>query len=332
MFGGIVSGIGGAIAGLAGAAASQGAANKAANTARRGQAAFDELKQYLPAIEAGELSFEELVSAGVLSPEAEEIALQQDSEMKGISLDPELRKAQLAALRDMQGIADAGGMDLRSKASLAEVEALTGQRERGAREAIMSNANQRGISGSGLELAATLQSQQSAADRMALEGTKAAADASQRRMEAIAQAAGMGGQIRGQDFDEQSKIATAQDAINRFNAANTQEVQARNVANRNNAAATNLTEKQRIADQNVGMRNSAQQYNKELSQRDFDNRMKIAQGYSGQAGNVANAQLSGGQATANTLGGLGQTIAGVGASMYANKKNKYDPNTGQLIG
>lgn len=333
----VAAGIGGAAAlgsGIAGAISSNSAAGKAANTARAGQEAFRELEQYLPAIQAGELSFEELISAGILSPEAEEIVRQQDSEMKGISLDPELRKAQLGALRDFQGIADAGGMDARSVANLAQAQSTIGQQERGSREAILQNAAQRGIGGSGLELAAQLQNQQSAADRMSLQGTQSAADANDRRLAALSQVAGLGGQIRGQDFGEQEKIASAQDAINRFNAANTQDVQMRNVAGRNNAQAQNLAERQRIMDQNVGMRNSQQQYNKELTQRDFENRYKIAQGVGQQAQGAASAQMAGGQAVANSLGGLGQTLAGVGASIYANQpgKKKYDPNTGQLIG
>ncbi len=50
----------------------------------------------------------------------------------------------------------------------------------------------------------------------------------------------LGGQMRSQDFGEQSSKAQAQDAISRFNAANSQSVQGQNVATKNTAQAANL--------------------------------------------------------------------------------------------
>lgn len=69
------------------------------------------------------------------------------------------------------------------------------------------------------------------------------------------QGGNLGGTMRAQDFSEDSAKAQAKDAISKFNAANTQNVQASNIADRNQAQATNLQNKQTIAAQNVTLRN-----------------------------------------------------------------------------
>lgn len=326
--GGAVAGIG---SGIAGGLASSSAAGKAANTARGGQDAFRELEQYLPDIQAGRISLEDLRSAGILTPEMEESISQGNSELSSISLDPATRQAQMDALHSFQNIGNENGLDAQARANLAQEQSQIGQQERGSREAILQNAAQRGIGGSGLELAAQLQAQQSSADRMALAGTQDAANANQRKLEALQMSAGLGGQIHAQDYGEKSAAAQAQDAINRFNTTNRQDVQQRNVASANTAQAGNLANAQNIANQNVALHNSQQQYNKELDQRDFENRYKIAQGVGQQAQGAAQAQLQGGQAVANTLGGLGQAALGAGATLYANQpKKKYDAQGNEI--
>jgi len=50
------------------------------------------------------------------------------------------------------------------------------------------------------------------------------AQAQSRALQALMQGGQLGGQIRQQDFGEQSEKAQAQDAINRFNTANRQQV------------------------------------------------------------------------------------------------------------
>lgn len=126
----------------------------------------------------------------------------------------------------------------------------------------------------------------------------------------------LGGQVRSQDFNEQSAKAQAADSISRFNAANRQDVLAKNVGTRNAANQANLTESQRIADANAQMRNNQQQYNKELQQQRFDNQSRIVSGRSGALQTQA-GQL--GQQAQDRRGFVGGLIS-AGAGAYGASK------------
>lgn len=163
------------------------------------------------------------VAAERVNANTAERALVDKSAMDGISTDPRLKQAQLAALASMQEIGSSGGMTATERAQLAKVQGEVAQADRGRREAILQNMRSRGMGGSGMELLAQLQSSQGATDRASQAGLDIAGMAQQRALQALTQAGGMAGGIRGQDFGEQSQIAAAKDAIAKFNAANTQQ-------------------------------------------------------------------------------------------------------------
>src|SRR6185436_3925664 len=127
------------------------------------------------------------------------------------------------------------GLDEQSIAALRQIQQENQTAERGSREAILQNAAARGISGSGLELASQMGNQQTSATNQANQGFQAAADANARKLAAIQGIGQLGGQIHGQEENK----ATAQNAINQFNAANRQNVEGTNVAARNAAEAAN---------------------------------------------------------------------------------------------
>jgi len=129
--------------------------------------------------------------------------------------------------------------------------------------------------------------QQNASQLAANQGLNSAAMSEQRALEAMLQGGNLAGQIRGQEFGEQAQIATAGDAIDKFNALNRIGIQERNVNRGNLAEQQNLGEKQRIADAGAHLRNQQQMYNKQLGQQEFENRAKIAAGASGQYGQMA---------------------------------------------
>lgn len=135
-----------------------------------------------------------------------------------VETDPALRMAQTEALQGFQREARAGGMGVQSRAALAQAGADTARRERGAREAILQGMAARGQAGQGAELAATLANQQGAAERNAIAGTQAAADARRRQLQALSESGKMAGGMRGQDFTERGGKASALDEIARFNA------------------------------------------------------------------------------------------------------------------
>ena len=79
------------------------------------------------------------------------------------------------------------------------------------------------------------------------------------------QSGNLAGSMRGQEFGEQAARAQAQDAINRFNAANQMSANQFNVSGR-----------QGIANQGVDLRNQATQYNTGLAQQNYENQLNKA--------------------------------------------------------
>lgn len=234
------------------------------------QGALNELHQVkLPTIAQMSIKLQSLVQQGVLTPEMADTFLQEATAYS--QMDPMARNELVQTIKDK-------GMDPQARAALHQLQQTTGEQERGSREAILQNAQERGVAGSGIEMAANLANQQGSATRMANQGFQAAADANQRQLQAVQGLATM-----------DSQKAAAQDAINQFNAANRQSVENQNTLWGNQAAEKNLAEKQRIADTNVATKNQQELYNKGLHQQAFQNQFGVAQ---------ANANASLGQANA----------------------------------
>lgn len=130
------------------------------------------------------------------------------------SLDPTARNAQLDALGQISNIYKQGGMTAIDKSRLQKIQDSAATQARGAREAIAQNAAMRGIGGSGLELAQSLQGQQAASDTAARQAIDVNSAAQQRALDAMQATGQLGGQISAQDLQR----ATAQDEIQKFNA------------------------------------------------------------------------------------------------------------------
>lgn len=221
-----------------------------------------------PSIAKMKIKLASLVQQGVLSTEMADNLLQQATAYN--QMDPTARNA-------LEGVVSAEGLDPQARAVLQQVQQEQGAVDRGAREAIMQDAAARGVAGSGLEMANRMNAQQGNATMAANRGFQAAAEANQRRMEAVQGLASM---------DQQK--AAAQDAINQFNSAN-------RMSWARNAEEKNLAEKQRIADQNVGLKNQQELYNKGLYQQDFQNRFAKGQALSNANLGVAQSNLQQGQ-------------------------------------
>lgn len=319
---------GAAIGGVAGGVLGSGILNgKKKNPAE--EAAKEALAYYdsigIPPIEAQKLVLEEIQSQGVLTPELENAIAQHATEMQAIATDPSLKKAQNDALANMQRRYTQGLTD-EEQVNILDTRRDTNQQARAAQETILQNMAQRGMSGGGAELAAQLSAGQAGADRQAQADAKQAALMSAARQQAAETSGQMATQYRTQDFGEQAQKASAQDAINQFNTQNQQNVLQRNVGSKNDAQAANLGEKQRIADANVASRNAEQQYNKNLLQTQFENKMSLANAKAaartGQIGNAFNQDQANKQASASQF----QNLLG-GASSAANAYSSY--KTGQ---
>lgn len=276
----------------------------------------------LPDVADMELQLQKLVEQGVLSPEEAQAELVGRSEMGNIRTDPRFKDAQLGALSSLEEIGQ-GGMTLQDKADMSRIQSEEDTAARGKREAILNNAQARGIGGSGLELMSQMQNQQDSATRKSQRDMDVAAMSKQRALEALIKGGELGGQMQAQDFNQQAQAAGANDAIAKFNAQNKQNVNLTNVATRNAAQEANLNNKQNIANQNVGLANQQQQHNKGLIQQNYENELKKRGGRAGIAQGNAQAAGNDSQNRANANNQLIGGLIGAGASIYG-AKGKID--------
>ena len=278
-------------------------------------AEFTRLEGRMPTAEEMQVVVQKFVEAGELTPSQAETVLLGPSAYEDINLDPTTRAAQADALRELGSIYNQGGLTASDKAKIMEIQDEIDTTNRGAQLAIGQNAAARGVGGSGLELAMRLNAQQQAATTGARRSTDVAALAEQRALEALMGKANLGAQMRGQDFGEASRIAEAKDAIARFNTGNRQSVINANVDRRNDAQKFNLTNRQNISNMNTAAENANRIRNADLKQREFDNRMNIAAGKTGQyqaQADLEEKRRQGDEAYRNALLGAGATILSSG--------------------
>jgi hypothetical protein len=282
-----------------------------------------------PDVTKMQLQLKELVQQGVMTPEDAQAALTGDSSFNGITLDPALKQNQMSALDSLMDIGNSGGMTMADKANLSHIASDEMTQQRGQRDSIIQNAQQRGLGGSGLDLMAQLQNQQDSATRQSQKDLDVAGQAQARALQALQQGGAMSGQMMDQSFNQQAQKANAQDAISKFNAQNQQQTNMANTAAHNQAQASNLATKQDIANQNVAQSNQQQQYNKQLAQQDFDNKIKKAGGQSGVA--LQNAQAAGANSAgaANAFNQMLGTAIGAGATAYSGGANKASDERGK---
>jgi hypothetical protein len=157
------------------------------------------------------------------------------SAMDGVSTDPELRAAQQRALRRMQEVGDKG-YTIEEEAAMNRIQGQNAQAERGRRESIMQDMQARGMGNSGATLAAQLQSASAANQNASEQSQDVAANAQRRALQAMAQSGDMAGRMRGQEFDEKSRVAAARDRVNEFNTGNAVKAQFQNNSGQNNFA------------------------------------------------------------------------------------------------
>jgi hypothetical protein len=243
-----------------------------------------------------------LESVGDMSPEQLRAFLQERTAYEDISVDPRLKAQQMDTLSALQEISKAEGLTAQDKALLARIVREEDIKARGQREAIMQSAQERGIAGSGLELASQFQNQQEGATRQAMRDQEIAALAEQRKMQALMGSGELAGQMRGQEYGEQQNLAQARDMLSRFNLANQQQTEAQNVGARNQAQQYNLANQQRIAEEN-------QKFAAMAPQQRFQNQMGLAQAQASGLYNLANMYNQ--QSSAN------MQMAGMAALAYA---------------
>lgn len=260
-----------AIAGAVGAGLGHEAA--APDRARALQLSEDAYNRALQLLASGQLEY---------TPELAQAIAQGPSAMQGVQADPMAVQAQRDALAKMAQASEEG-YGVVDKAAVNATMNEVNANERSAREAAL-----RGLApGSGASILGRLKAQQGAANRANQAGLDIAANSRKHALQALAGYGNLAGRVREQSFGERADIAQAQDAISRFNAANS------NLTNQFNANARNQAKQQ-----GVGNRLGALQLAGQAGQ-------QYGQGLYGQAGRNE-------QYTQGMTEGLGNALYQVG--------------------
>jgi len=301
----------GALVSLIGGVADSSEKNKALGLQTDARKKLQDIKE--PTIEEQQLALEKLQRGEKLTPVELQAVQMGSSAMEDISTDPRLKQAQLDALTSLQGISDSGGLQLTDRANLEKLLGQAATSDKGRRDAVTQNMQERGMGGSGLELAAKLASAQDASMQQNQAATNTAAQAQQNALQALQQGGALAGDIRGQDFNQEAAKAQAMDEISRFNAANQQQANTINAGYGMQANQYNTDRGNQVLDQNTNIANQQQTYNKGLYQQQFDNSLAkqnaVANATKEEAGQVnkIGSQISQG------LGTVGQGIMQYGA-------------------
>lgn len=278
----------------------------------------------IPTVEEQKIILQTPELMGQYTPEQLQAMELGVSAMEGVKADQGAIDAQKQALEGISEVAE-GGYSEADKATAREVQRTVSQDAQARQKAILNSMAQRGVLGSGMELAAQLQSQQQSADQMSRAGDNLTQQAQARALAALGQQGSLAGQLRQQSFGEQSDVARARDAINQFNTQNRQSVTNQNVGNRNQAQLTNLQNRQAIENQRAGLANEQERYNKGLIQQQFDNRTGRVRDTNAANMAAANARAQQSQADAAMYQGIGSAIgtAAGGIGSYYGKQQDH---------
>ena len=167
----------------------------------------------------------------------------------------------------------------------------------------MQNAMERGVYGSGLEMANRLQAAQSAANRMNNQDMDVMSQAQQRALEALSGYGNLSTQMRNQSFNEQAERAKAQDAINQYNINNMKETDRGNVDLRND-----------VSQKNTDIYNKQQDSNVDSAQSIFNNKKDIAALETNQYATNQNATNEKRKANNELIGTLATSAAALSGS------------------
>lgn len=247
-------------------------------------------------------------------PLLEEIYQQSNTEFDNVKVDPSVLYAQNKALDELINLSESKGLNAIDQQALQEIVDAENRNLKGQQDAIMQDAMQRGVYGSGLEMAQRLQAAQSAANRMNNQDMNVMAQAQQRALDALSNYGNLASNMRGQDYNEQAKRAAAQDAINQYNINNMVE------ANRNN-----INRQNDVSQKNTGIYNQQQDSNVQAARDIYGNEVTKRGLQTGQwSNNISNA-INKENSDKNLAGNIlvaGASLMGSGSDGSDSKKQK----------
>lgn len=234
------------------------------------------------------------------------------SAYEDIQVDPRLQQDQLSVLDELKQRGETG-FTPEDRARYESLRRQAAGDEQARQASILNEMAQRGTLDSGSQLAMQIASSQASADRQRQQGEQMAADAASARRASLQQAGQLAGQMSQQDLDRQSRVATARDQVEQFNAQNRAQTQ-----------ASNLAARQGIANLRGQIGQTQEQQNKGLYQQQYQNQLGKLSAITGGLQNqsrgmqqTAQSQAQAAQQHAAGVRGLYQTAA----SAYAGGAN-----------
>lgn len=287
---------------------------------RQGEIARSDISQVeLPEIAAMELALKNPELVGLL--EAEQL---DPTALLNVSTDPALREAQMQALYALQE-RGAEGLTEEDKIAFSQLARKVGAQQQSQQNQILQSLAERGMGGSGAELAARLQASQGGANLASEQAMQMAAASAQAKREALQQSGALANTMESTDWNRGSEVARAKDAIAQMNAQNRQSI-----------AAQNLAAQQKYSDLAVNNSNTQQQYNKQLQQTQFENEMRKQQAKANAATNQAQTALQSASmvkpAAAGNLFSTVGTVGGAAAGAYFGAGNPAAISAGAALG
>lgn len=284
-----------------------------------------ELQQAIAALQAvgvpnaAQLTLPELqkyVAAGVLTPQQYQ-AIQTDPQAYQqafqAAADNTGKNAQSAALQQLGSIVQAGGSSPINQANLENNINQTNQAMQAARGGIENQAQQRGVSGGGLEYISKLMNEQANAQNAHMGAVQAGSDNARLALQALSDQGNLGSTMQGQSNQSQQAQAEAARQIAEYNSQLQSAANQYNTQNANQAQQMNLANAQDIGNQNVTGANQRTQYNTQVPQQIFQDQMAKAGGIAnayGQMGQLKQQQAQANNAFTGNLIGAGATVLG----------------------
>ena len=213
-----------------------------------------------------------------------------------------------------------GGLTEADMAGRRQIGRDVNQSAKARQKSILSQMAQRGVLGSGMELAAQLKGEQQSINAEAEASDRLIQQTEAARRSALQQKASLSGQMRGQESQESLNKYKAAKAIEEFNVRNRQ----KDVMERNRAQQINLAAKQAQEDSRVNTANKQEQYNKALIQQQFQNQSQKASGLAGQYQVQGQAALNAANQNAARQAGIGGAIANMAGAVGSSYQGDAD--------
>ncbi len=264
----------------------------------------------MPRYEDLKLALQRYAAGEQLTPDQLTALQDVDSEVQKITQDKQAKETQLNALAAMKARAR-GGLTLQDKADLLQAQREIDRQQSGVQKSIVQNMAARGQGGSGMELAARLQSVQTGAQQASQNSLATAGRAQNAAMQSLKDSASLGRQMGQDQLDFDMMKAKAADETRRSNLERLQASMQYNIGNKNNAKVYNQNRANTVADRNVDISNSEQKHNKDLLVQDYQNQANrlggiygIKQGQTQAGVDRAKDEYAGVMGSLNAIGGL----------------------------